>query len=142
MAAPLVVLDTEVVVSGLIGKEVASSYQILSAVETGDVRLALSDVGLRELHRATSYPEVEDKISSPARTLRVGMSLGLMGNLFHPPRLEWSSILDRDDWWMLDLAYEAGADFIVTRNERHLGPARDYGFEVITPPQLLDQLRT
>lgn len=130
-----------VVLAGLMGRESASSYRVLSAVETGEVRLALSDEGLRELDRTSGYPNVQPKISSPARALRVGLSMGLMGKLFHPTRLEWSAVTDRGDWWLLDLAFEADVDYIVTENERHLGPARSYGFEVLKPPQLLARLR-
>ena len=43
---PLVVLDTDVVITALIGDEDASSYRVLSAVGTGDVRVALSDAFL------------------------------------------------------------------------------------------------
>lgn len=130
-----------VVLAGLMGRENASSDRVLTAVETGEVRIALSDDGLRELNRVSRYLGVEARMSSPARALRVGLSMGLMGELYRPAHLEWTAIPDRGDWWLLDLAFEANVDYIVTRNERHLGLARSYGFEVIQPPQLLAELR-
>ncbi len=129
-----------VIIAALVGREDASSHLLLSAVETGDVRLALSDEGLRELHRVTRYSKVEAMIPSPARALRIGQAMGTMGKLHHPRRLEWPSVLDRGDWWILDLAFESGADYVVTGNERHLGPARVLGFEVLTPQETIARI--
>lgn len=129
-----------VVIAALVGREDASSLLLLGAIETGDVRLALSDEGLRELHRVARYPKVEATMPSPARALRIGQAMGTMGKLHRPRRLEWPSLLDLGDWWILDLAFESGADYIVTLNERHLGPARDLGFVVRTPQETIARI--
>jgi predicted nucleic acid-binding protein len=52
--APLIVLDTMIVVSGIIGKPNASDAKVLEAIETGRVRLALSDDWLLELNDVLS----------------------------------------------------------------------------------------
>ena len=51
---PLIVLDTMIVVSGIIGKPNASDAKVLEAIETGRVRLALSDDWLLELNDVLS----------------------------------------------------------------------------------------
>jgi predicted nucleic acid-binding protein len=43
--------------------------------------------------------------------------------------------LDRKDWYVLDLAFDSGADYLVTRDQG-FDPARDF-FEILTPPELL-----
>lgn len=139
MAPPLIVLDTLVVVSALVGREDASNYRILAAVETGGVRLALGDDFLRELTRVAGYPDVEPRITSPARALRVGLNTAFMGEHHRPRRLDWPSIPDSGDWWMLDLALESDADYIVTK-DRHLDAAASLGFELLTPYRLLARL--
>jgi predicted nucleic acid-binding protein len=50
--APLVILDTMVVIRAVVGRRDAADAFLLRAVATGDVRLAISDDGLRELQRA------------------------------------------------------------------------------------------
>ena len=48
---------------------------------------------------------------------------------------------DSDDEPLLQLAVEAKAPIIVTRNLRHLKPAESFGIEVMTPAKFLAKLR-
>lgn len=139
---PVVVLDTQVVISAFIGHEDAASHRACRAAGTGDVRLAVSDSFLRELSFVVGYPDVEPRIASAARAVRVALDIGVMGWLRVPTRYDWPSIEDPKDGWMLDLAWDVGADYIVTR-DGHLGnaPSLPFPVEVLTPPQLLTILR-
>ena len=65
--APLVVLDTMVVIRAVVGRREAADALILRAVATGEVRLAISDDGLRELQRVMNYDFVREKIADPVR---------------------------------------------------------------------------
>jgi putative PIN family toxin of toxin-antitoxin system len=135
---PVIVLDTVVIVGAILGKPESADAQVLRAVETGGLRLALSDDGLREVIRVLSYPEVEAKIRRPVRAFEVALALGLMGRLYRPRKLDWPSLRDPKDGWVLDLAYDAGADIIVTRDKHLFRVASSLGFEVWTPPKLLE----
>jgi putative PIN family toxin of toxin-antitoxin system len=115
--APLVVLDTMIMVSGVIGKREASDARVLEAVETGLVRLALSDDWLIELYRVFAYPEIRKRLPDPGRVFRAASSLSLMGELFQPRKQDWPSLSDPKDWWVLDLALESQADYIVSRDK-------------------------
>ncbi|NJK43648.1 MAG: putative toxin-antitoxin system toxin component, PIN family [Pleurocapsa sp. SU_196_0] len=142
MANPLlIVMDTMVVVSAVMGRVDASDARTLEAVETGRVRLALSDEWLRELSDVMSRDFILERETEPGRAFRAGLTLGLMGELFRPERLDWVSLTDRKDWWLLNLAYASGADFIVTRDRRVTRAATALGFDVVTPPELLTLLR-
>ena len=138
---PLIVLDTMVVVSGIMGRIDASDARTLEAIETGRVRLALSDDWLRELNDVLGREEVLSRETQPGRAFRAGLTLGLMGDLYRPERLDWISLSDRKDWWMLNLAYASSADLIVTRDKRVIKAATALGFDVLTPPALLSALR-
>lgn len=131
---PLIVLDTNVVLSATLGSPDASSARVIDAVATGDVRLALSDDYLEEMSRTMGKPYLEGH-ASVGMAFRVALVLAYTGESHRPVRHEWSGIPDREDWWLLDLAFESGADAIVTWNTRHLGPARSLGFEVSTPSE-------
>lgn len=122
--SPLIVLDTSVVVD---------------AVAVGTVRLALSDDYLDEMGRTMGKPYLEENVGV-GKAFRIALILAYMGAGHRPVRHDWPSIQDSRDWWLLDLAFESGANAIVTWNERHLGPARSLGFEVLTPPQFLGTL--
>jgi putative PIN family toxin of toxin-antitoxin system len=113
---PLIVLDTGVVIGALMGREDASNYQVCRAVGTGDLRLAISDDFMRELSRVVGSADVEPRILSPARAFRIALDIGYMGHIHHPTRYNWPSIEDPNDGWMLDLAWEARADCIVSRD--------------------------
>ncbi len=146
--APLVVLDTMVVIRAIVGRRDAADALILRAVATGEVRLAISDDGLRELQRVMNYDFVREKIADPVRAFTVGLDVGVMGKLFHPPKLDWPTLPDPKDRWVLDLAFEAGSDeshppYIVTRDRHFLDRRPELaamGFRILTPEQLREKL--
>ncbi len=127
------------VVAAALGSPEASSAAVVDAVATGDARLALSDDYLDEMGRTMGKPYLEEN-ASVGRAFRTALVLAYMGRSYRPNRHEWPSIPDRADWWLLDLAFESGADSIVTWNTRHLGPGRSLGFEVLTPTESLRTL--
>jgi predicted nucleic acid-binding protein len=147
--APLVVLDTMVVIRAVVGRRDAPDALVLRAVATGEVRLAISDDGLRELQRVMNYDFVREKIADPLRAFTVGLDVGVMGKLFHPRKLDWPTLPDPKDRWVLDLAFEAGSEeshppYIVTRDRHFLDRRTELaamGFRILTPEQLLEKLR-
>lgn len=140
MSMPLVVLDTQVVISALIGSERASSYRVVRAATTGEVRLALSDAFLVELTRTVRGRYEQGLIVDAARTFEVALDLGLMGELYTPVGHEWPSVPDLGDYWIPDLAWEAGADFVVSGDPHLHGTELPFPVEVVTATELLRRL--
>ena len=136
----LIVLDTGIVVSALVGPEDTPHHRLIERVASGGVLLALSDASLSELSRVVGYPDVEPQIRSAARALRYGLDLGVMGYTYRPTRYDWPSVADRKDWWMLDLAWAAGADCIVTRDPHLTEAEMPFPVEILEPHQLLERL--
>ncbi len=130
-----------VVVGGIMGRREGARAQVLDAVATGDIRLAISDDQLSELVRVMGYEDVEAGIGQPVRAFEVGLDLGGMGTMYHPRRLDWPSLRDPRDGWIFDLAYDAGADYIVSFDRAVCDAARALGFEPLTPEELLEILR-
>lgn len=141
MSAPLVVLDTMVVVSAVIGVPHGPSASTVAAVATGDVRLAVSDDQLREVVTVMAYEAVEFAVYSPLRAFEVGLDLGTMGFMYHPRRLDWPSLRDPKDGWIFDLAHASGADYIVSYDGAVRDAADELGFVVLPPEELLGVLR-
>jgi putative PIN family toxin of toxin-antitoxin system len=142
---PLVVIDTLVVVSAIIGTQESASFALMRAVETGEVQLAVSDDWLRELVRVLEYPRIAERIGvgthRPARAFRIALGIGLMGSLFRPRRLDWPSLIDPNDGWIFDLALESNAAFVVSRDRRVIEAGTILGFEVLEPGAALHRMR-
>lgn len=138
MASPLVVFDTVVVVRALIGKPGNANLRAVEASGTGALRTALSDDGLRELRRIVV--DLEPKIVNPVRAFEVVNDLWVHGTLHRPPRYDWPSVNDPDDYWQPDLAFEAAADYIVTHDPHLLEAELPLPTEVVTPAELLREL--
>lgn len=137
MPAPLIVLDTGVVVAALLGHEYASSYGVVLHAVTGRVHVALSDAFLREVTLTSRRPHISWNVPDVSRVLEVGLGLGLMGTLYHPTRYDWPSVPDPKDYWLPDLAWASGADYIVAWDPHLTGASLPFPVEVVTPPQFL-----
>jgi putative PIN family toxin of toxin-antitoxin system len=131
-----------VVVGAVMGKPDSADAELFRLVVTGEVQLAVSDDLLSELVRVMHYPYVESRINSPGRAFEVAVDLMHMGSWYRPWRLDWPSLRDLKDWWVLDLDFESGADYVVTRDPDLLEDAPPLGFEVRTPAEFLTELRS
>jgi predicted nucleic acid-binding protein len=76
-------------------------------------------------------------VRSASRAFGVAMDLWAHGTLYHPTRRDWPSIPDPDDGWMLDLAFEATADYIVSWDPHLTYSTMPFPVEVKTPSVLL-----
>ncbi len=105
------------------------------------MHLAISDDQLRELVTVIGYEDIEAMLKRPVRAFEVALDIGAMGYMYHPRRLDWPSLRDPKDGWIFDLAYTAGADYIVSFDTAVRDAAAELGFEAILPENLLEILR-
>ncbi len=141
MSGPLVVVDTSVVIAHLAASsEDSDSGKVLRACGTGSLRVALSDDGLRELVTVVKRPDKERQIRSPSRALETAIDLMTHGTLYHPRKDDWPTVVDRKDYWVLDLAWESRADYIVSWDSHLTGPTMPFPIEVFESGELLDVL--
>jgi predicted nucleic acid-binding protein len=129
-----------VVLSAIFGKRDGPDAAVVDAIATGDVRLAISDDGLAEFVRVVGYPNVEELIKRPVRAVEVALSIGTMGYMHHPRRLDWPSLADPKDGWVFDLAYAAKADYIVSYDAHVREAAAALEFVALRPEALLETL--
>lgn len=95
--APLIVLDTTVIVAAVRGHPEASSARVIREVATGGLRLALSDAFLSEVTRFMKDPEVDRGIGSAGRAFEIALDIGVMGVLYRLHRYDWPSLRDPND---------------------------------------------
>lgn len=124
-------------VRALTGSPRSSSSRVVRAVGTGAVTLALSDDFLSEMVRVMRYPRVERRVGSAGRAFEVALDLALMGRLHRARRFDWPSIPDPNDGWILDLAFAARANFIVTWDSHLLRHPIPLPTRVVEPGQLV-----
>jgi putative PIN family toxin of toxin-antitoxin system len=135
-----IVVDTNVIVAALRSRK-GASHKLVQMVRRGEIlRLHLSaavvleyeEVLLRELVPECFSPEeisafLDDLILGSVRHARIAAGRPLSS--------------DPDDDSLLELAFTADADCVVTFNKAHLRPAEDMGIDLLTPSELLQQLR-
>lgn len=135
------VIDTMVIVSALIGKRDGPDAAVLDAIATGDVRLAVSGDQLSEVVRVLGHEAIEELVRSSVRAFEIALDIGTMGFMYHPRRLDWPSLRDKNDGWIFDPAYSSAADYIVSYDRAVHDAADALGFEAMRSEELLEVLR-
>jgi putative PIN family toxin of toxin-antitoxin system len=135
VAAPLVVLDTNVLVSALRSRR-GASFAVVERIGVGDFEIAVSvplvleyeDAMLR--HRgALSADEVRDIVDYVCSAAR-----------HHRVFFLWRPLLrDPNDDMVAEVAVAAGAQAIVTHNRRDFLGVDKFGLEIWSPQQLLER---
>jgi putative PIN family toxin of toxin-antitoxin system len=137
VASPLVVLDTNVLVSALRSNK-GASFAVLERVGEGEFEIAVSvplvleyeDAMLR--HRGSlgtaDVRDIVDYVCSEARHHRVYFL--------------WRPLLrDPNDDMVAEVAVAAGAHAIVTHNRRDFLGVEKFGLKIWSPQQLLERTR-
>ena len=141
MSAPLAVLDTSVLIAALTTRdEDAESRRVVRAAGTGAIRLALSDELLREAVELVRRKDRHGQIHSASLAFEACMDLWSHGALYHPFRLDWPSITDKEDYWVLDFAWAAKVDYVVSLDPHLTTVTLPMQIEVLEPYQVIGRL--
>ena len=139
--APLVVLDADCVVAGVL-TAVGATTQLLEFWREGAIELVACPNLLEEVRRTLGSPRIAAKYGfEPAEIEEFVEQLGREGVMFgdpvDPPRVVPG---DPNDDYLVALAIEAEADWLVTR-DKHFDGLRVRGVRIITPGRLVRELR-
>lgn len=134
-----IVLDTNVLIAGLRSPR-GASYAVLDLVGSGTFDLSIS---------VPLVLEYEAVAKRQARELGLTFAdidavLDYLCSVAAHRRIHylWRPVLkDPGDDMVLELAVEAGVDFIVTHNLRDFAESREFGIDAISPRDFLAQLR-
>ena len=132
------VLDTNVIYSGLRSRR-GASFKLLSLLGSGRFEIHLS---------VPLVLEYEEVLQGKRRDL--GLSEGDIDDVLnymcrvaglHEIHFLWCPRLkDPDDEMILELAVEAGCDYIVTYNKQDFSGVQRFGIELVTAKELLQQI--
>ena len=138
MSLPEIVIDTNVIVSGLRSTR-GRAYRLLQLIGLGKFNMNISvplileyqEVLLRQLPRLTlSREDIENLIDYYCL-------VGQGHEIFYLWR---PTLRDPEDEMLLELAVKAQCDFIITFNQRDFQGAEQFGITILTPDQFLETL--
>ena len=131
----LAVLDTNVVVSGLMS-ELGKPAKIIDLALENHIQVAYDDRILGEYEDVLARPELRIR---PARARAVIAHIELTGNLITPASLSAVGYPDPDDLPFAEVFITADADALITGNIRHFAPLIEKGLAVISPALFLEK---
>jgi putative PIN family toxin of toxin-antitoxin system len=135
---PQVVLDTNVVYSGLRSRR-GASFKALSLLGTGRFQIHLS-VPLVLEYEEVLREQIQDLGLTEADISDVLDYMCQVGDL-HEIHFLWRPRLkDPDDEMVLECAVKAGCDCIVTHNKADFQRVEPFGIELVTAQELLQQI--
>ncbi len=133
------VMDTNVVDSGL-RSQFGKSFVLLRTLRQGLWRAVVSN------HLVHEYEEI-----LKAHAVELGLSHADIDDFLNvlcamaeewPLSAEWRPVLhDQDDEPLVQLAFESGANRVITHNTRHLAPARALGVDILRPGEFAAMLQ-
>jgi len=135
-----VVVDTSVIIAGLIGR--GSSNRILRLILMGKLKIVIPKDIFREYVRAVHYPELRIPLSYAYIILD---KLYRLAEQVHPTK-KFNICRDPDDNKFLEVAYEGKADYLITL-DRDLLDLRNcnkelelnrHRMKILTPKELLE----
>lgn len=133
-----IVIDTNVLVAGLRSRR-GASYRLLLLLNDQRWQVNVSTALVFEYEEVLKREMQALKLSLEEIDAIVGgiCSIASQRNIFYL----WRPMTgDPDDDFLLELAVEAQADFIITYNQRDLQIAERFGIKVISPKQFLQQV--
>ena len=133
-----VVLDTSVLVSAA-RSQLGASYAILQQLPNPRFQICLSISLYHEWLAVLSRPENLPPGQTPGDTLQFVRYLASIAHLQDIYFLWRPFLADPDDDMVLELAFAAGAEQIVTHNQRDFQGCETLGIRVTSPSEFLKQ---
>jgi putative PIN family toxin of toxin-antitoxin system len=131
----LVVLDTNVIVSGLMSEH-GKPGRIIDLLLENRFQVAYDDRILGEYEDVLARPELRIR---PARARAIIAHMELTGQLIEASPLAPDGFQDPDDLPFAEVFLTANAQALVTGNLRHFVPLVEKGLAVFSPAQFLEQ---
>jgi putative PIN family toxin of toxin-antitoxin system len=131
----LVVLDTNVVVSGLLNGT-GNPGKVIDLVIENQIQVAYDDRILGEYEDVLARPELNIR---PALARAVIFYIELTGKQVEAEALPPDGVQDLDDLPFVEVFITAEAQALVTGNMRHFSPFVAQGMAIYTPAQFIER---
>ena len=138
MNEPRFILDINVLIAAMIGKETSIEKRLYQSSRRRECIFVTSEELFDELQRVVDYPNIIKRGVTPA------VAAGMVFNLLHlgeyhstVKKLEWPSLTDKKDWYLLDLLYSSQSDALFTRDKAVLKAGKALAMPIFHPEELL-----
>jgi putative PIN family toxin of toxin-antitoxin system len=130
-----IVLDTNVLLAGLRSNR-GASYKLLTILNDERWQLNVSTTLIFEYEEVLKRERTQLGLSIEDIDAVISAICAIANR--RPIFYLWRpAALDPDDDFLIDLAVESQADFIITYNKRDLRAAEDFGIQLVTPKEFL-----
>ena len=128
---PRLVIDVNILIAAIKARENSLAFRLYQAFLKSEFRLVFSASFANELATVVSYPEVLARGMNPTISFRMAQSLYELGELvIRVPELDWPTLSDKDDWYLLDLLFDSRADGLITQDKKVLQAGQKLGMPV------------
>lgn len=138
MSTPRIIIDTNVLASGLRSRH-GASFRLLSRLDNAEFTVVVTVPLVIEYEKTLRNP----RVAIPFSADDVGRYLDYLCSVAEPRRVHflWRPFLaDQKDDMVLEAAVNGECRFIVTFNRAHFGGAERFGVAAISPRDLLAKL--
>jgi putative PIN family toxin of toxin-antitoxin system len=140
MKIPLVIIDTNVFISGLIIAK-GNPYKILRLWQRGSIQVAVNSVLISEIHTVLDRKKIKSKFHLSDATVRELIHLLQEWGIEVAVKPSKLIVRDPKDQYLLDLALSAKADFLISGDSDLLALADEEGLkklQIISPKAFLE----
>jgi putative PIN family toxin of toxin-antitoxin system len=135
---PRLIIDINVLLNGIGNNDTSINRRLYNAFLRAEIRLVFSEDWLLEFERVLDYPvmvRLGIGRGTAARTMR---ELLLLGEFVAPvPQLDWDSLRDKKDWYLLDLLFFAMPNALITQDAKVLTAGKALGLPMAHPRDLI-----
>jgi putative PIN family toxin of toxin-antitoxin system len=130
-----IVLDTNVLLAGLRSNR-GASYKLLTLLNDERWQLNVSTALIFEYEEVLKRERIQLGLTLEDIDTVISAICAIANH--RPIFYLWRpAALDPDDDFLIDLAVESQADFIITYNKRDLRAAENFGIQLVTPKEFL-----
>jgi uncharacterized protein len=131
MKVPRLIADINVLLPSPSENRKTLSSRLYDSFLKGETRLVFDRFYLDELERVLDYKRVDRFNITPGVILRLVRNLYEFGEpVYNIPVLDWPSLSDEKDWYLLDLLFASSADGLITQDKRVLDAGQKLGMPV------------
>jgi len=136
----LIVLDTNVLISGLLNRN-GIPGQIVDMVIERKLRLAVNRLILDEYHSVTERPTLRINRNDRDAALSV-IAVNSLRVDAEPLALPPQEILDSKDLPFAEVAVASQAQFLITGNKKHFGFMHHFTVPVVSPSEFIENVQS
>jgi len=130
-----ITVDTNVLISSTFWE--GDSSKIIKKVETGELKLILSESIIKEFEKVLNYNEIQDKIKNKNLEMKYSINKIVSLSIIIDPLQKLNICEDSNDNIILECALEGQVNYLISQDNHLLKLKEIQGIKIITPNEFL-----